>query len=469
MAVIALPAWAGSIVWIGAPDPMLAPGLEEVPISQVLPDPAWCAEDDAVSRRLVSELEEVRALVDEFDGELAIMSRLQAAIGDVRVLRNESDRAVLYRALLFQGFAVARYFQEDLSSDPGAADYRTMALGGVDVRPWVDAIALMPEEGLLEEYVPGPDQARAFDALRARARAAPAATVQCPGLEGQVCFVDARPTDDQGAVVPGLHYLSMREGINRTLWTVALRVRLEPGQKYALQRGVVLADFQKALKALQNGEREVSLSDEVTRSMLQLDGPVHIGVTTSRGAKLYVLDGRVLRRTKAPKVAPVGVGFNANGREVFASLGGGWMTNPDWVLLNDTVASSVGAANAPVLIGSLAFGSNIGSLNVGGGVDALLPLGAEHTLPVGSTQTREQVHPHLFMGLPMAQLTVGALLPWHLGLGVRLRQPITEGLHLSVGYIHGLGLSRSRGGVSPTFEPAEVDMAWASVGASWGL
>ena len=189
-----------------------------------------------------------------------------------------------------------------------------------------------------------------------------------------------------------------------------------------------------------------------------------------RGAKLYVLEGRALRRTKSPKVASVAAGVNAtSAREIFASVGAGWMTNPDWVLLNDTVPSSVGASNASVVMGSLGAGAKAGPLYLGGGLDALLPLGAEHTLPVGSTQIRGHVYPNVFLGLPMAQVTVGALLPWHLGLGLRLRQPIVDGLEVSVGYVHGVGLSRARGGAWPAFEPAEVDMAWASVGSSWGL
>jgi len=436
----------------------------------VFPDPGWGDADEAASRRLVSELEEVRGLVDEFDGELGIMSRLEAAISEIRMLRDEADRAVLYRALLFQGFAVARYFQDDLGSDPGAANYRTMAFGSAEVRPWVDAIALMPEEGLLEEYVPGPDEARAFDALRARVRAAPAATIECPNGAGQGCFVDGARVEGQAVVVPGLHYVALCEGAKLTLWTAAERVRLDPQQKHVQARGVVLADVAGALASMEAGAREVTVSDGVARELLKLDSPVHLGLVSQKGTRLYVLEGRKLRKTKAPVTSVASAARSTSGgAEVFANVGGGWMSNGDWLLLNTSVESSVGAVNASTLSGTVGVGTPLGALYAGVAMDAFLPLGESATLPVGSADVRGHIYPYGFVGLPAVQVSLGALLPWHLGVGARVNLPLTDALRVTVGYVHGVGLPRTREGVWPVFEPSNVETAWVSMGTSWGL
>ncbi|MDP6931464.1 MAG: hypothetical protein QGG40_01050, partial [Myxococcota bacterium] len=80
----------------------------------------WSEQDDGAIATLGQELEEVRPLLEVFDGELEIIRRLGSALSDVQVIRPE-DRDLVFEALAFQGFSIHRYFQDTLATDPTAA------------------------------------------------------------------------------------------------------------------------------------------------------------------------------------------------------------------------------------------------------------------------------------------------------------------------------------------------------------
>ena len=70
-----------------------------------------------------------------------------------RAQRPRSDR--LYAALTYEGFAVNRYFADDLATEDAAAPYRRV-FGSTVVAAWVDAAAMAPERDVSAYDRPGP-------------------------------------------------------------------------------------------------------------------------------------------------------------------------------------------------------------------------------------------------------------------------------------------------------------------------
>ncbi|MFN7146438.1 MAG: hypothetical protein ACK4YP_21875, partial [Myxococcota bacterium] len=131
--LLASTALADRVLWTAPPDPASAaavarvlPGATSAPLDTLVSGRTAALRGDAIDV-VRTELAEVRPLAHEFDGELQIMARLAKATGDVPLLRSEEERNLLRRALLFQGFAVHRYFQDKLGTEAAAAPYRTGA------------------------------------------------------------------------------------------------------------------------------------------------------------------------------------------------------------------------------------------------------------------------------------------------------------------------------------------------------
>ena len=95
------------------------------------------------------------------------MARLAKATEDVDVLRSPEERNVLYEALLFEGFAVNRYFQDKLATESAASAYRTGSGAEVYVTAWLDACALLAAPAAPSQAaLPEPAQRLAFDDRR---------------------------------------------------------------------------------------------------------------------------------------------------------------------------------------------------------------------------------------------------------------------------------------------------------------
>jgi hypothetical protein len=147
-------AHATDVVWIGTPSPEDAERVHDAAGASGPPltpeqfvDGATAAgpADDEAYLALEKTLERVRTLEDRLDGELIMMHDLETAVSAIPMVRNDRDRDRLYAALTYEGFAVNRYFADDLATDDAAAPYRHVFGTNVLVAAWVDAVAMAPE------------------------------------------------------------------------------------------------------------------------------------------------------------------------------------------------------------------------------------------------------------------------------------------------------------------------------------
>lgn len=457
----------GRLVWTeGTPDPAFHPELEVVPLAQVAPDLRWSARDAAALERLRAELEAVRPLVDTFDGELQILSRLEAVIADLPAVQDEAGRALLYQALVFQGYAAHRYFQDTLASDPAAAPYRATLGDAVVPRAWVDAVGVDPERDPTPQDLPDPDALRAFDEVRAAARLAPRATVVARDLpEGAALVVDGRPPEatDRVYVPPGPHWVLV---VDQAGAHARARARVASGEELRVEMAPSPQDFAELAAALRQGPEGWALEPQVRGALAQLEAPVFLAVPSEDGPWLYELRGGAAVLVEPP----------AGGRDtdqsftLVAGVGGGWLYDGDFYLQHAEVAPYTrGTVNAPTAAFNAGARWQRGLLAVDGGVDLSLPLGEHSTLPTGDRELRPRAQPYAAVGLPWVQVSAGFLFPWHATAGARVSLPLGDHLALAGAVWQGFGLTRPRAEGEPEFEPASARGAWLGVQARMGL
>lgn len=464
----ALCAWAGgSVLWLSDPaDPELAPDLTRVPREVVAPSGAVLPEHIAALDRLQAELEAVRPLAHDFDGELEITARLQSAIDDVEVLRDSADRDLLYSALAFQGFAVHRYFQGQLGSEPAAAPYRVVVGGTVEVRPWVDAVALDPERSPSREDIAEEPERRAFDQARARIKVAPQATVVLAELpNGATLRIDGAiaAAGLRVRVAPGKHYLAITDEDGTRAHA---DVRMGAGGEHRMQLPPSERDLVLLGVRLREAPATLELDRRMAAALARLPPTAHLAVRTGDGSLLYRVDEQVavLASTGSAEIRQPRRWWQAlpgDGLSLASLVSMGWVYDPQYLLENtDTAPRTVGTVNAvtPILGASAAL--HTGALSWTSGVDVAFPTGPHHTLPVGDALWR--VRPHLFVGggTPRVQATLGTLLPWHMALGVRAHAPLGESLAISAGWIQGLGLAIPRGSGEEDFVARPAQSAY---------
>ena len=459
-------AFAGSVVFVGLdPDPSLLPQESIVPLDELSPRAEVSADDVAALEALAAELEAVRPLVDEFDGELAIMSRLDAAISEVHVLRDEADRELLYRALVLQGFAVHRYFQDQLPTDAAAEPYRIELNGQVTVKAWVDATALLPDADPRAEELPDPAQQAAFDEARAQIRLAPRGTVATKLPEGAVLQVDG--VEQKGArakVAPGYHRAAvLMDGV-----VVARAEGRVAGDELSVDVGAMASELSALQPALSQGPEAYGLDQPVVELLAQAAGPVRVVVPGKKQALVYVLEGQALVlevEEEAPEAS--------SPAQLHLAVGGGWMYDGGWYVENyyDGAPAELSTVNAFTPVVHAGFDLNpVGPLTLGAGADLQLPVGAYHTLPSAESTVRPRVHPHAALGIRQAQLTVGYLFPWQLALGARARLPLGERFELTGAAVYGKGLSfEQEGNPEGDFQAQDTLTAWLAVGGRFGL
>lgn len=444
-------AWAGgSVVWLSdPPDPELAPDLTRIPRRVVAPDSSLSESDVLALARLEEELAAVRPLAQEFDGELEIMSRLQAAIDDVEVLRDAADRDLLYRALAFQGFAVRRYFQDQIATEPGAAPYRVVMGGMVEVRPWVDAVALDPERKPQVADIAEEPERRAFDESRARIKVAPQAIVVLAELPDQaVLKIDGRvaPAGLRVRVTPGKHYLAIHDG-------EGIRghndVRMAPGGEFRMELPPSERDLVLLAVRLREKPSSLTLEDRIAAAFARLPPTAHLAVRTGDGSVLYRIDEKLAilagstSSTEQGSKTTLTLNFG-DGVTIGTHASVGWLYDGQYVLENSAAPRTSATVNAITPLLGLDAQAAYGPAVFGVGIEAAFPTGPWHTLPVGAATWR--VRPHLYAtgGIPELQLTLGTLLPWHLAVGLRGQLPISTGVELRGAYVQGLGLALPR-------------------------
>jgi hypothetical protein len=434
--------------------------------------PAWTPEDEFRLTRLDAELQAVRPLINEFDGELEIMRRLQAAIEPLEALAAGIDGDLVYRALIFQGFAVHRYFQDQLASDPAAANYRTTLMDQQVVDPWAAALALDPNRIPNSEDLPEEAQRRAFDETRALLRLSAQATITVQGLPGGAAVhLDGVPNPEMGdavlSIAPGPHFVSAWVGPEQIL---RARLQVEPGAAITLTPGLGPSDLASWRQMLLNSPKtELVLPPDLLAQLSALDEPIELWIPDSSDGEFrwQVVDGMAVPQRRAGR-STGGSGSSwmepSKGVGARVSLGGGWLYDGDYYLLhvNDGAPATKGTVNAvPLMLGVSANAwSNL--LTVGAGVDLFVPFGAYQTLPSGDWDVRPRAYPHVSAGVIFFQVTAGFLFPWQLGLGAVAHIPVGERLSLSLHGLYGRGLNVDRD-PDPLFEASDTLSAWLTV------
>ena len=457
----------GSVIWMGLePDPTLLPQAETISVEDLSPKQDFGLDDQAAIDGLRSELEAVKPLVDEFDGELAIMSRLDAAISEVHILRDDADRQLLYDALVFQGFAVHRYFQDQLATDPAAAPYRTELNGVVTVGAWVDAVALDPDQDPSDAVLPDDAQKVAFDEARAQIRLAPRGTVvgEMPDVAGLAVDGNAPAAGSRVKVAPGHHRVAVVMGetvIARAEGLVAADGEL------TISVGAMAEDVTALQPALSEGPDATAIPPGVGALLATADGPVHLVVPGDRkGPFVYVVSGNSATRLvdEAPEAPDEKLAIRVG-------AGAGWMYDGGWYVENyfDGAPSEKATVNAVTPVVHAGLELPVGPAAVGAGLDLAIPQGEYATLPIGESELRVRAHPHVAVGIPYVQATAGYMFPWHAAFGLRAHAPIGDTLEVSAAGVYGAGLSFEQEGNPEGFEAQDSVQAWLTLGGRFGI
>lgn len=455
---------AGTAVWLsGAPDPAVVAGSTLLTPETAAPGAAWTDRDERALAQLQAELSASLPLLDVYDGELQIMRRLESAVADVRVVRAE-DRDLLFRALVFQGLATYRYFPGTIGSDSSAAAYRSDIDGQAEIRAWVDAVALDPDRVPDETTLPDADARFAFQEARARLSLAAPAVVRAPALApGASLVVDGKPaTTNEARVQPGLHRVVIEAG---GVWQGTWTQRLSSGETWTVVPPATSDELRGVGVELLAAPGQLRLSTATQARLATLEGPVQLVVTSRNAPMIYdVSDGVASRRASTENTNEGGVALR--GRVV---VGGAWVYDGDYYLqhlgegapwVKDTVN-----AGAPAFLAAVELA--VGPLAVSTGVDLTFPLGEWHELPVGDGSMRLRAFPHVAVGIPFAQLAVGAWLPWRVGIGPQVHVPLKGPLELTGAYVFGVGIERTRDDGS-VFTPDRAQYASFGVGGRFG-
>lgn len=461
-------AWADRVYWTAPPAPADADAVGRTlpgAASHRLDELVGPADDEDPARAidaLRAELVAVRPLLAEFDGELQIMARLRKATADVTELRTPADADLLWSALCFEGNAVHRYFGDRLATDPAAAPYRGTLGPAVVVAPWIDAVALKGPATPDEADLPEKPQRLAYDGVRALMQAMPAASLEIGRLaSGASVVLDGRPVDaspgSRTLLVPGRHFFTVKVG----------DVELLHGDASLPDGATMKADAPFGPRERDDLLALVSRAPGWTvpaAAMVPISGakePVYLAVPANGHPRLVRVD-----RGTAEAVALVAPTVAHKPLALHAAVGAGWLSTGDFFLLN--VAAGAPHTTEAVNAFTPAFAVDgewtAGLFAASVGVSGQVATGDFHALPTGESEDRSFVYPHVGVGLPWVQATVGPLFPWYLGVGLEARAPVVSGLELTASAVYGAGLTQARAEGEPDFEPLPVFSAWGGVG-----
>lgn len=385
---------------------------------------AYGPADEAAWVRLDAVLAEVRKFETQLDGEQIIARDLNPAIAAIGVLRDERDRDRLRRALLYQGFAVTRWFGPDLESDPAAEPHRVRVGAFVHPRPWVDAAGLDPGyQATPYDIVEAPERI-AYGQVATAVRDALAATLRPVDLPADATLVvDGASVrlDATGVlrVPPGRH-LAHVEADGRVLhrWDV----RVDAGGEAALSGVVDAARWNATIDALAPGPTPELLVPGV----VALGGEVWIARMDGAKPRVLAVDAEGVRAVEMPRQARPESG-GADGLSIAGSVGIGWLWDGDFLLSHPDAPAAFGTVNAwPVELG-LAAEWRQGMWAADLGVSAWIPFGEHQTARSGASEIRPRVAPQVAFGLPVAKVLVGWLFPHHPLVGLRAEIPLSGG------------------------------------------
>lgn len=473
-------AWAARVYWVGQPSDAdraavgrTVEGATTAPLSEMMPT---VSTGDALSV-LSNEVASCKPLFEVFDGELQVMARLQKALADVQVLRSPADRQVVHAALILQGTAVQRYFQASLATEDGAQPYRTMISGQALVTSWTNAVAMYvppgspgspgTSQGAVASAPELPDAAArlAFDATQAAVRLRPSASISFGALaEGAVAFVDGeRVTTAPGArllVSAGRHFLHVQVG-DVVLWSFAADIA--PGQTVAVDASFGPVERDALVLRLAAAKDGWVVPSAV--AALAHGEPLYLAVPGAKKPRLVRIDGG-----SAANIPIVPEADDGGGPLVRVSAGAGWLSSGDFFLQNVEAGApySAGTVNSFAPAGAAGAAWRRGWLEVGAGIDVQVSVGSFHSLPTGSSATRTFVYPHVAVGIPWVQLTLGPQFPWYFGVGGQAAIPLAGPLELYARGVYGVPVSIAREGGTAEFKPAPAVSAWGGVSLRFG-
>lgn len=407
------------------------------------------ADDEALD--LVARThEEVRVHESVLDGERAIMEALERAGQAVGILRSQGDRDLLISALLYQGFAIDRYFGTTLPDDPTAAPYRLTVGDRVVARPWVDAFALDPLRRASDRDIGEEPSRVAYDALRSHLARALRVSVVVPDLPpGAVLFVDGALADPvAGALLellPGRHWLHVDlEG------EVIARAspRLEPGQRFELELPLPEDDWQALTRSVRAGQgvapaAVVPFLDELGGELWVAYGrgdEVQVARVTAVGVSSVDVAARFASTPPRGALGDVSIAL---------SVGAGLLRSSDFAVAPPTGPGGRPLAFAPGAAVGLDW--DRGWLRYGLGVEIAVPTGAHQVALTGPERVRARALPYVVLGHPLLQVQAGYLFPHHTAGGLVATLPIAA---LGDGLDAELRLA-GRAGAGPSLERAD--------------
>lgn len=377
----------------------------------------WSDADAEALRALSAALDDARAQEDELDGELTILHTLAAPIARIGVLRDEVDRAQLFAALTYQGFAARRYFADTLGTTPEAAPYRVTGTAGTVERAWLDAFALEPDrEATAYEIAEGP-QRLGYNQLRVALADDPPGALVTQGFPADATLiVDGRSTDPDPsgrvAVRTGRHLVHAEvDGRIIGRW----EIQVAPNVDAPLDLLPSEDDWQRFLAAPDGavppsiGALVRAIGGEVWIARSGPDGVRVVAVSNEGPTRVVPIeDPRPFRKIRG--------GFG---------LLGGWLWSGDFYSQDpQQVPHTRASVNTMALGGWVGLDTDVGPAQIGIGLDALATPGPHHVANTGDAALRIRPIPHVAVGLSQVQLTAGFLFPYHPATGIRLRIPL---------------------------------------------
>ncbi|MSP55492.1 MAG: hypothetical protein EXR69_07815 [Myxococcales bacterium] len=461
-------AWAAKVYWVGAPTDAdraavarTLEGATSAPFSEIVPAMAGF---DAMAT-VGSELIACQTLFDVFDGELQAMARLRKAVSDVKVLRSEADRHLLLRALMLEGYAVTRYFQDKVGTDKAAEPYRTGSGPDALITAWERAASLYNAPSPTAADLPDAPTRIAWDAHQAAVRARPSSTFVVGNIaSGGSVYIDGQKVDAvPGArilVSAGHHHAHVQVG-DSVLWAFADEVAANTTVAVDAPFGPAERDALVAqLRATKDGWTVPAAAVSMAKGEA-----TYLAVSGEKRLRLIRIDGGTA--TDTPLVAGEATG---GGLLIRVAGGAGWVSTGDFFLQNVEAGAGYETSTVNAVAPAVAVGMawRRGLIEIGGGVDAQISVGEWHSLPTGKATTRTFVYPHLTAGLKYVQLTVGPQFPWYVGFGGQATIPLTGPLELYGRAVYGVPVTLSRGGSEPEFTPTAAISAWGGLSVRFG-
>jgi hypothetical protein len=447
------PADAAEVVWLGnsPPDPALwrqlavqagargdALTIDDLRSAQTMLSP----DDDLSYANLDKALKAVRAYETRLDGELLIIDELSVPIGKISIIRNDADKAALFSALAYQGFAVDRYFEDDLAKDDRAKAYRTEVDGLAVVQPWVDAVALDANREVTPYDISEAPQRIDYGKVQVLTKKALPARLVPTGLpQGARLIVDGQPATPgpTGAVnvIPGRHLAHVD-------WNghiiARYDVRVKSGEKADLAAPVPIEGFDAWIATLKAG-KPGPVPTGLASSIARLGGEIWVAAPDAKGPKVY----KVTAAGVEPVVMAAPPSTSKHGVSFAAGIAGGWLSSGEFYTQDPVnVPRSTASVNAATSSLSVNGSYDMGMFRFGGGLDLAATFGKDHVAKYADAQTRFRPYPYASVGIKPLQATAGFVFPGNPTIGLLANIPLVAGLEIRATAWYGFGLDRTR-------------------------